>query len=266
MGFSKYILDMLASIDEKERSQRHYAVSGLKEAAQAAVNEEDKHLLDIISGVLSMSYNENSHEYHPMITFADGRRSYAMEDLPKEDIEILKETLTVAKADWIRAQISDIIWLKESLAQYATIAVDAYIKIFETALNPIEWIDCYKAIQRAFEIAVQMGKKSTALPRVCSVVDQKILEFNGTDPLLLSLRLIELVYKYADFQKCEAYLAIAEQIAAWHIGEQTENLHIPEAAIDVCKKLLKRLKKNDKICETDIKLADYYERQAKLLS
>ena len=119
---------------------KYVALSKLKDAAEKASDEQDKSALTIIGGALSLGYNHSECNYRPLIQLSDGHRSYAMEDIDSGAIEILKEAVNVISQDWMRAQLSDIIWIQTSDHSYAECATREYISVFENVFDEGHWV------------------------------------------------------------------------------------------------------------------------------
>ena len=153
---------------------KYVVLSQLKDAAEKASNEQDKAALTIIGGALSLGYNHSECNYRPLIQLSDGHRSYAMEDIDSGAIEILKEAVNVISPDWMRAQLSDIIWIQTSDHSYAECATREYISVFENVFDAENWVGCFEAIQHAYDISIRLGKKSTSFLQVRENLDETI--------------------------------------------------------------------------------------------
>ena len=153
---------------------KYVVLSQLKDAAEKASNEQDKAALTIIGGALSLGYNHSECNYRPLIQSSDGHRSYAMEDIDSGAIEILKEAVNVISPDWMRAQLSDIIWIQTSDHSYAECATREYISVFENVFDAENWVGCFEAIQHAYDISIRLGKKSTSFLQVRETINSAL--------------------------------------------------------------------------------------------
>lgn len=153
---------MLEELRDINYKQKYRASSQLKDAAEKASDERDKSALTIIGGALSLGYNHSECNYRPLIRLSDGRRSYAMEDIDSGAIDVLKEAVDVISPAWMRAQLSDIIWIQTSDHSYAEYAIREYISVFENVFDEENWVDCFDIIQHVYDISIKLGKKSTS--------------------------------------------------------------------------------------------------------
>ena len=65
-----------------------------------------------------------------------------MEDIDSGAIDVLKEAVDVISPAWMRAQLSDIIWIQTSDHSYAEYAIREYISVFENVFDEENWVDC----------------------------------------------------------------------------------------------------------------------------
>ena len=166
---NKYVvLSQLKDAAEKAKAKGYVC------AAEKASNEQDKAALTIIGGALSLGYNHSECNYRPLIQLSDGHRSYAMEDIDSGAIEILKEAVNVISPDWMRAQLSDIIWIQTSDHSYAECATREYISVFENVFDAENWVGCFEAIQHAYDISIRLGKKSTSFLQVRETINSAL--------------------------------------------------------------------------------------------
>ena len=185
---------MLEELRDINYKQKYRASSQLKDAAEKASDERDKSALTIIGGALSLGYNHSECNYRPLIRLSDGRRSYAMEDIDSGAIDVLKEAVDVISPAWMRAQLSDIIWIQTSDHSYAEYAIREYISVFENVFDEENWVDCFDIIQHVYDISIKLGKKSTSFLQVRETINSALKKMDGNDPLFLSIKLIELYF------------------------------------------------------------------------
>ena len=78
---SQFVIKCLDEFDQGTGDIQFSAVRYFKTASENAKEKEDKKALNVLSGTLSMIYDEESDNYVPQAVMADGRRTFAMEDL-----------------------------------------------------------------------------------------------------------------------------------------------------------------------------------------
>lgn len=260
---SKDVVKALGELNEFEREAKHEAVSRLKGiSAEEETCEKDKRALTAIAGALSMSYTKAESGYAPMIRLSNGACSFSMEDLDEEAIIILKGVLQVKCPTWIRAQIADILWIVEKDHAYAELAALGFLEEFHSTFDPEHWVTCFDLIQRAYCIAVSLGKKGVVAKKVREGVNQALYKMNGTDSRFLSLSLIELVSDNATSVEAERYYAITKKIFTRNINDGSDNTTLLDAALERLTQLLRKLKRGEEIPTMRRKLAAHYERLA----
>ena len=263
MTLSTYVINELASIKQSPKYKRYDAVHKLKAAAESAPCKQDSYSLNILSGVLSMCYNTKEHQFSPMmVLYIEKKRSFAIEDIPQEDIALLEDAANNTENIYMRTRFLHVAWVLSNNPQYGQEAVKGYLEIFEDSFNPTEWVECNDAIQSAFHIATILGKKSDSLKRVRTAINNKLKEMNGHDPLFLSIALLELVIKSASETELESYLLFAENLSNKNLTTANLNTNLADKTFEIQEQILKRLKKEDDIKIATEVYANYYESLA----
>lgn len=266
MEFSHYVINAISSIVHLNEHHHWEVVSSLKSASSMTDNAYDSHALAIISGALSMSYSMETNQFTPMIQLSDGQRSFAPEDLADSDIEILKNAAVIIETPWMQARLFHIIWLFTNDYQYGQSAVNGYLRLFEETFDPDQWVDCWDAIERAYHISIKLGKKSTQYKQTRTAINQKLAVMNGTDPLFLSLQLLQLMIKDATQAELEAYIPVVNNLASKNICDSNANTHLAEETFAVQVLLLRKLKKSEEVTAATLIYAEYYESIADSLA
>ena len=156
----------------------------------------------------------------------------------------------------------DILWVLSKDYRHGQNSVSAYLKWFEDAIDPNEWVECDRIFRRALDISKQLGKSSQEYRQVRKTINNTIYKLNGTDPLFLSINLIQLVSPDASSEDTERYLQLVNRIICQRMDEQNENFLLVEETFSVQRSLLKRLKCDADIIKSNLNLGDYYEKQA----
>lgn len=171
---SQFVIKCLDEFDQGTGDIQFSAVRYFEIASENAKEEEDKKALNVLSGALSMGYSDENDNYVPQAVMADGRRTFAMEDLDDSGIETLKETLPHFTSAWVKAQLSDIIWVRTCEQPFAQTAVEENLRLFNESFDPNEWVVCYHAVRRAFQIALKPKIKNNSFSTVLQQIDSTI--------------------------------------------------------------------------------------------
>ena len=220
-------------------------------------DENQKNILCLLADVESYGIEAENTET-PF--FSNGLSSAGIEDLTESDLSILKniEVSTLPLA--LRARIADILWLRKKDYVSACSAVEHYVELFNATFDPDSWTVCATFIRRANIIALQLNKKNQCFASVCTAIDAKIIELAGSDPLFLSLILIELQIENdsGDFSQ---YIDFVDLIIHDEISNHRNKIRL-DNAFQVKEQLLKKAKRCDEILGHNLRLAAFHESSA----
>ena len=256
---SKEVLSCLGDLTQFDYRKQHMVSSHLNDMGQKLNDEEDKYILSVISGALSMGYDEKDGTYCPMIVLSNGKRTFAMEDIDDKALSVLKEAIKVITPSWMRAQLGEIIWIKSKERGYLELSVDESLKEFDDLFDETNWVECFTMIRRAYALSVSQGKNSKAFLNVKEAIGQALNKMDGNDPLFLSINLIELDYENATGKVLTTYSDLTDKIFERHLAESGQNVHIVEAAHELYCAILKKMKREKDIETVRVKMAQYYE-------
>lgn len=259
---SAYVAEQIKKLNHSTDNVRFSADTYLRAAGENAETPEDKAAFAVLSGALSMAYDTQEDCYIPMLVLNDGRRSFGMEDLDERGTAIIEEALPLFEPFWIRAQLADILWLKTGDHRYAQTAAFANLSLFEASYDPEDWVSCFQAAQRAFRIAIKLGRNHAVFLAALVKIDEVLRKADGTDPLFLSLNLIEMVAPYAGKKQLQHYLSLSQKLFTQaKAGGEASELVI-QAAYRVYADLLHRTNKDNKVRALNLELAEHYEALA----
>lgn len=259
---SAYAAEQIKKLNHSTDNVRFSADTYLRAAGENAETPEDKAAFAVLSGALSMAYDTQEDCYTPMLVLNDGRRSFGMEDLDERGTAIIEEALPLFEPFWIRAQLADILWLKTGDHRYAQTAAFANLSLFEASYDPEDWVSCFQAAQRAFRIAIKLGRNHAVFLAALVKIDEVLRKADGTDPLFLSLNLIEMVAPYAGKEQLQHYLSLSQKLFTQaKAGGEASELVI-QAAYRVYADLLHRTNKDNKVRALNLELAEHYEALA----
>ena len=259
---SAYVAEQIKKLNHSTDNVRFSADTYLRAAGENAETPEDKAAFAVLSGALSMAYDTQEDCYIPMLVLNDGRRSFGMEDLDERGTAIIEEALPLFEPFWIRAQLADILWLKTGDHRYAQTAAFANLSLFEASYDPEDWVSCFQAAQRAFRIAIKLGRNHAVFLAALVKIDEVLRKADGTDPLFLSLNLIEMVAPYAGKKQLQHYISLSQKLFTQaKAGGEASELVI-QAAYRVYADLLHRTNKDNKVRALNLELAEHYEALA----
>ena len=259
---SAKVSEKIKALDHSTESTRDSAVAYLRNAEEHSEKHEDKAAFAVLSGALSMAYDAQASGYAPMLVMSDGQRSFSMEDLDDSGAAIIEEALPLFEPFWIRARLADILWLKTGDHRYAQIAVSANLSLFDASYDPEDWVSCFHAARRAFQIAIKLGRNNHLFSETLAKVDAVLRKADGTDPLFLSLNLIEMVAPYVDKDRLQRYLSLSQKLFTQAKAGGIASEHVVQAAYRVYADLLHRTNKDNKVRALNLELAEHYEAPA----
>lgn len=259
---SAKVAEKIKALDHSTESTRDSAVAYLRNAEEHSEKPEDKAAFAVLSGALSMAYDTQEDCYTPMLVLNDGRRSFGMEDLDERGTAIIEEALPLFEPFWIRAQLADILWLKTGDHRYAQTAAFANLSLFDASYDPEDWVSCFHAARRAFQIAIKLGRNHAVFLAALVKIDEVLRKADGTDPLFLSLNLIEMVAPYADKDRLQRYLSLSQKLFAQAKAGGIASEHVVQAAYRVYADLLHRANRDREIRTLKLELVEYYEALA----
>lgn len=149
--------------------------------------------------------------YGPLFTYGE-RRSAIPADFPKTELLGLLPWVQSLHDPELRARLLDVLWIQGRSFPAAQGAVESYLASALRLEHPKEWTACGERLERALRLAAGLGKGGTELRvRVLGEIEAMLLRHRGTDPLYLTLRLIQLLleFKYGDLRQFAGFAAAA---------------------------------------------------------
>lgn len=219
--------------------------------------ENDRRIYNLIKDVCSLhtKISAKNIEFQPSIVLM-GKRSFGLQDMTEDDF-ILLESLDISRLPLnIQARVADLLWTEKSIYTDALIAIDAYIALFNLLFSDDNWLESLDMIRRALSIATQVNQKEKH-DAACEIIYNHILRVDGTDDSFLSLQLIKIVIgeKYGE---SNALIAILNKI----ILNSDSNIQKIEIAYNLLNECFKWKKDDSGIRNTNIAMAQYYEKKA----
>ena len=266
MDFPQYVLDVIASVDPVIKDHDTGSISLIREASEKAPSKAESHILDVIAGASTMCYKAKERTFGPLIIWNDGSRSFAPEDIKEDDLDILRNTIQHTGSTYLRTKFSHIVWSLTRDNIYGKIAVAGYVDEFQKQFNPEHWVDCYDQIRSAYHISSMMGNRSDSFKQTRAIINEKLMQMNGSDTSFLSLKLLGLIVKDAPKEDLPKYDSIISILADKNLDPSNNNANLADTTFSVLEKLYSRLKNDAELKAFKGKYANYYEIQAKSLT
>ncbi len=202
--------EIISECEEKEcewYSDEFYA------KARDAGDEKTEEVFSLLGAICSFHFkpDDKNEPFGPMMLITTGR-SAIPDDISDGHIQILHELLPDVKDPEMRARIADVIWLRKRDYKTAELAIGSYLESASVLENPDSWVPGFERIQRAFSLALQLGKKVNHWKKVISHIENVLKKYNGKDPLYLSSRLMELLLELKQGDP-DQYSSLSEMIA-----------------------------------------------------
>ncbi len=264
MELTQYVKDEVTSIGCYDEAHNFQASAELRDAALKTTNEQETRILNVVSDALLMRYNDIEQKFTSLEYREKSIVAFCLEQASEEEIVIIEKVADIANSSWIRAKLFHIAWSVAYNPKDGQCAVEEYLCVFKVRFDPEEWTTCYRAIQRAFHIAIKLGNNSDAFQQTQKAINQALDTMNGSDPLFLSLHLIELVIKNATNKEITKYLQMVSKLADRNLSASNLNTNLADETIAVYEKLLTHLNQRDKIVAIKKQYVSYYEAQAKI--
>lgn len=135
------------------------------------------------------------------ILIEDGRRSMIPDDLSEHQLDRLAASFPEVHDHEYRARVGDVLWLRRRDAAAAREAVTCYIESGQRLEGPDHWVPAMERYERAVRLARQIEPKGELPGRVLAHLEQRVLHYQGQDPLYFTLKAVELLeeFRYGDF-------------------------------------------------------------------
>jgi hypothetical protein len=192
--------DVVNNSERKERFAYNMAFWEKAKEAKEAGKVREQAVFEILAFITGAAIkSESTDEF-----FAE-----VFQNLTDEHLNFLAEIATEISDPELQARVADILWVKRRDYKMAQLAVDAYLKSAKELEDPEKWVCCYQRIERALRLAYRIGYQPDV---VISHIEEVLDRYQGQDPWLLSLKLMELLQdcKLGEPQK---YAALAETAA-----------------------------------------------------
>lgn len=189
----------------------------IKEAKdEARVIQDVYEFLKHITSLMLHSESDNK-PFRPSFVAANGFRSTMPEDFSDQQLALMKELVpTIQDAD-LRARIADILWErtrgeKKRDFQIVKLAIKSYLESAQLLEHPEYWPLSFHRIERAFRLALRLGKDNDLLKSVVNHMENLLDKYKPEDQIFFSTKLMRLLQeqRLGDFAK---YAELSEKAA-----------------------------------------------------
>ena len=168
-----------------------------------------------------MKSDTSKEPFGPMVIM-NGKRSAIPSDLTEEQLGIFLGFLPEIEDAELRARIADVLWMRKRDYKVAELAISSYIESAKVLEDPDFWPRTFQRIERAFRLAVMLGKGNGSLEKVIGHIESVLGRYNGEDPMYLSEKLMGLLQEQ-DLGDPLKYSKLAEKAA--NRAETTHDWH-----------------------------------------
>jgi hypothetical protein len=234
MAPEEIITQCLKSVDFKIRSS---AFTTLSKEADKEHPPEVKAKLILATRIFSLvlAPDDAINPYHPTFTYADGSTSFSLDDLKKEEVEVVKQMVTGIDDSFAKAHLSDICWIKSRKDyQFGISAIDEYLKVAAELLKMSEYHFTTNPLKRVLSLSRSLGQTEKALPQVTELIFENLERDakNEKDNLRPKVDLISILTDVKlDEPSLERALAICDSLSEvarksgnFFTGHQIKNL------------------------------------------
>lgn len=196
--------------------------------------------------------------FAPAFEFQAGR-SPSPEDLEEGHFQLLLALTPETIDPELQARMADILWVCRRNFRMALLAADAYLASTQRLEDPEHWSTGLHRVERAMQIAASLGRNNAALPKVILYIEERLKHYNGSDPLFLSVKLMELLQeqRYGD---PGVYAPLAEKIALQ--AEVEQKWHKARASWSVLARWHRMARNATLEREAQLRLAETYFLEA----
>lgn len=257
---SEYVIGSIRQVGKNPKNLRYMSAVSFSEEIDSAILKKDKEILELLSIILSMKFNLEEKCFETLFPIKDGSRQFELEDISKEDTDILIDCLDYVEDNFYKARLAHILYVKDRDYNYGKLAFETYIEYFEEVFDLDNWVECFESIKLSNAIAQVLGPKEYRKVHEFSI--NKIKEIHLDDQRYLTIQLIGLIVDKAKGEDLSLLVDISKKMLERYIQEQKYNEigHI----FDTIEKVLKKAKLQYELRSMQIKLAQFYEEQSEI--
>ncbi|MGD0651363.1 MAG: hypothetical protein ABSA97_09535 [Verrucomicrobiia bacterium] len=159
-----------------------------------ANDERGKQIYTLLGAIASLApkFDSPDDPFGPMWQSPNGR-SPILDDFTENHLEVFRQLAPSTKDPALRGRFADVLWVKKRDHEMARLAVDAYIELGATIKKLREWVRCTNAIDRALQIAAQLGRNNEPFKKVIVLIENLLAKYQDYGTKFLTARLMELL-------------------------------------------------------------------------
>lgn len=149
--------------------------------------------------------------FGPLFVMPDSR-SAITDDFTDNQLDVLGEIVTDIPDPELKSRIADVLWIRKRDYKVAQLAMESYLDAATVLEDPENWTQCAERIERAFRLALMLGKKAEILGKVIKHMEVVLDKYGDKDPLFLSQRLMSLLLEVRQGDP-KKYIKLSNDIA-----------------------------------------------------
>ena len=211
-------------IDNAREHQCSYYCWELWKEARDRENSGDetgKRLFQLLGDVTSMRFGLDAPDqpFGPQSSSGD-RRTATAEDFESSQLFFFASVVANISDPELRARLADVLWLRQRDYRMGELAISSYLESAQVLEDPQHWNASAERIERALQLAVMIGRKTSAFAKVIEHIETVLTRLDGNDPYYFSAQMMRLLLerRVGDPQQC---IALAEKLAS--TAETTQN-------------------------------------------
>ena len=137
---------------------------------------------------LALNPDDDEGPLVPMFTGEHGRTP-AIDDFDDAELDLFSEVVEAIDEPELQARVGDILWLRRHDGAAARLAAGAYLSSCKASIHAKRTVGLERKLQRALDLAVQLGKTNEAFVEASSTLQEAVLSLaaSGDSKLVLGI-------------------------------------------------------------------------------
>lgn len=187
------------------------------------------------------------------------RRTASLGDFSDGAVAAFEAALGEIAHAAVRARLADIVWVRKRSYRAAEIAIDAYLETANVISEEESWLPMRDSLERAFQIALLLGRKHGASVRVQGEIVRHLTAREAEEDGYGSLQLMRLLLKYGVVNET-GYAAMARRLAL--VAEAKRDWHCAHDYWETAAELARATKDREGVRRATLAMAAVLEKQA----
>lgn len=186
--------NVIADCQDKECNSYSSQFSAKAIEAEQSGDVNTQEVFRLLSSITSMylKLDSPSEPFGAMMELHD-RRTSIPTDFDNSRLDLLHEVVSEISDAELRARIADVLWLRRRDYKMGELAITSYLESAGRLEDPENWVATAERIERALQIAANLGRSGKMFDAVISYVNDLLDKYDGEDPLYLSAKMMELL-------------------------------------------------------------------------